>query len=177
MMIRWWEITRDSKRFLVQPGVGVDHQKIKLQRVDQLTESLGQAFGVISLPQCAGNFTWLGAGGNQKDFARDVPGRHVDRGLLDLPAVPEKVVQGNLNLVPLQSKKNVDSRRLDVGIDDPHTLTLRSEGNRQICRRVRLAGTTTEGVNRDDLCQGTPRGLAYITPGLDHLWQSRTAGK
>ena len=48
------------------------------------------------------------------------------------------------------SEQDMDAGRLNVGINDADAVALHGVEGRQVGRRVRLAGTTSKGVDRHD---------------------------
>ena len=60
-----------EERFLIQPGVRIDHEHIQRQIFDQLLESFVQDPGIVAFFQELDDFAGFHAGRGQEDLARD----------------------------------------------------------------------------------------------------------
>ena len=96
------------------------------------------------------DFPRLHAGRYQEDpplTAVVRPGCHVSHRLLDVASTPQEVVERGRQVVARQTKQDVDAGRLDIGVDNTHTLSSGRENRSQVRRRVGLSRATAKGVD------------------------------
>src|SRR5690606_7097436 len=135
----------------------------EVEFLDQTLEAVVEQPNVVAFAQHTGDFTHLDARRNQVDLptlgddqhltgnVTVEVGGHVNRRFFDFALAPQVIVERILNIVFVQAIQHVNSRRLDVRIDHADTHPPAGEQSRKICRRVRFARTTPEGVYRNDL--------------------------
>jgi len=110
------ELVRDhqgQERLLVQPRVGVDHERVEPEIVGELAESGRHELCVVPLAEHARDLTGLHARRDQEDPAinRDaLQSGHILSDVSDRPTVPEEVVQRGGDLVPGDPEDVVDPR-------------------------------------------------------------------
>src|SRR5262245_31631732 len=137
--------------------MGIDKKVVQAECLLQIAETVVESADVIALAQDAGDLSGAKARRGKEDGrpldpcggdAQDVA--YVVSRLLDRAAIPEVVVQRPLNAVLVEAEQDVDTRRLDVGIDDSDTLAGKSREHGEIGGQIRLAGTAAKGMDRND---------------------------
>src|SRR5271170_3620635 len=103
----------------------VDEQVVERESLRQVLEAVVQSVDVIALFENAGDFSGLDARGDEEHAAGrgdnrcaldvDDCGGHVDRRLFDTAAVPQIIVQGQLEFLRIDPEQNVNSEGLYVG--------------------------------------------------------------
>src|SRR5262245_25210726 len=72
-------------------------------------------------------------------------------GFLDMACAPQVVVERMLELRLVQAKQDMNSGRLDVGIDDTHSPSVSSQQSSKISGDVGLTRSPSIRMNRNDL--------------------------
>src|SRR5262245_65109917 len=75
-------------------------------------------------------------------------------GFLDMACAPQVVVERMLELRLVQAKQDMNSGRLDVGIDDTHSPSVSSQQSSKISGDVGLTRSPSIRMNRNDLRHG-----------------------
>ena len=110
-----------QERLLVEPGMRVDEEHVERELADELAQPVGKALGVVPLAQDPRDLAGLHARGNQEQPAAIEPADtigDVEGDLLDRPVVPEEVVERGVIGLTGHAEEDVDTGRLDVGVDD-----------------------------------------------------------
>ena len=157
-----------EERLLVQARVRVDEQHVERQGVHELADARGEPLGVVALAQDAGDLARLHARRDEEQPAGDVgvePVGDVEGDVGDLTPVPQVVVQRRGDRVAGEAEQDVDARRLDVAVDDADAMPGRGDDGGQVGGRVRLAGSATERVDRDDRGHGLGRSVVRCAEG------------
>src|SRR5262249_52957156 len=143
------------------------HQDVQPERLDQFLEAVPQHAHVVSLPQHARDISGFHARRDQEHLARALrpePRGYVVGGFLDLAYAPQIIVQAMAHLRFVQAEQNIDSRRLNVGIDDADTTPVARQQRGDIGGSIRFARPASIRVNRDNL------GHRRFSYGLPKLW-------
>jgi len=119
----------------------IDEQNIQVQRRDKLAYPVSKPIDVATFSEYTRYLARLHARWNQVDltqwwvFEAQI-GAYLMGGLFNPALTPQVLVEGMVDVLWLKPEQNMNAWRLNIGVNDPDTATLRCQQGRDARRNV-----------------------------------------